>query len=256
MVLPSRIEKYMKMKYGTSNIESSPRSCDCREVAKRGYRQYCATAQALDLVGERWTLLIVRELVVGPRRFSDLLEALTGIGPNLLSQRLKALEAAGVIARDVLPPPGASRVYHLTPLGRELEPVVFALARFGLRLLGPPQEGDVFRPASLLLALRVTFDADAAPGLAATYELRVDGDTLWVRVADGAVETGAGHAPAGSEEPVVRMETDGATLLEIAGGVCSPRDARAEGRVTVRGRTADYDRFFRLFTLPAPLPPD
>lgn len=107
-------------------------------MAKRSYRQYCATATTLDLVGERWTLLIVRALFAGPRRFSDLLSALDGIRTNLLAVRLKALEEAGLVGRDVSPPPAASRVYRLTPLACELEPVVFGLARFGLRLLSPP----------------------------------------------------------------------------------------------------------------------
>lgn len=222
-------------------------------AAKRSYRQYCATAQALDLVGERWTLLIVRELLVGPRRFSDFLAALDGIGPNLLTMRLKSLEAADIVEREFLPPPAASRVYRLTRLGRELDPVVFGLARFGLRLLGPPQPGDVFRPASLLLALRVTFDSEAAGDLDALYELRVDGDTIWVRVSGGSVETGAGPVPAGGVAPVV-LTISGESLLAVAAGTLSPQQALAEDRVVVEGPRRDFLRFFRLFSLPYPLP--
>src|SRR5712691_3728539 len=98
---------------------------------RRSYNQYCALARALDVVGERWTLLLVRELLLGPRRYKDLLDGLPGIGTNLLADRLKHLEDAGMIRRVVLPPPAGSAVYELTELGRRLEPAVFELGRWG-----------------------------------------------------------------------------------------------------------------------------
>src|SRR5919202_4903626 len=100
------------------------------------YRQYCAVARGLDLVGERWTLLIVRDLLTGPKRYTDLLAGLPGIGTNLLATRLRELEQHGLVARRVLPPPAGSTVYELTDVGQTLEPVVLALGRWGRRLLG------------------------------------------------------------------------------------------------------------------------
>ena len=102
------------------------------------YDQYCPIACSLGLVGERWTLLVVRELMHGPKRYTDLVDGLHGIGTNILAARLKALEAAGLVERRKLPPPAASNVYELTPTGQGLRPVLHELARFGARLMGPP----------------------------------------------------------------------------------------------------------------------
>ena len=117
-------------------------------MSKRRYNQYCAVARALDIVGERWTLLIVRELLSGPKRFKDLLVGLPGIGTNLLTARLKDLEGYGVVRRTILPPPAGSKVYELTELGRSLEPVIAALGQWGLEFLdNPPNQEDDLRPA-------------------------------------------------------------------------------------------------------------
>jgi len=107
-------------------------------VSKRSYEQYCPVAHALDLIGERWAMLIVKELMHGPKRYTDLVDGLHGIGTNILAARLKALEAAGLVERRKLPPPAASNVYELTPTGQGLRPVLHELARFGARLMGPP----------------------------------------------------------------------------------------------------------------------
>src|SRR5262249_46992187 len=111
-----------------------------RAVERRSYRQYCGIARALDVVGERWTLLLVRELLTGPKRFTDLLAALRGIGANLLTTRLKELEGAGLVRRTALPPPVAIMVYELTDAGTELEPALLALAHWGARYLGTPRQ--------------------------------------------------------------------------------------------------------------------
>src|SRR3712207_5891120 len=123
-------------------------------MSKRSYNQYCAVARSLDIVGERWTLLVVRELLTGPKRFKDLLEGLPGIGTNLLTARLKDLEGYGVVHRVTLPPPAASKVYELTELGRLLEPVIAALGRWGLEFLGAPDQEVDLRPAWAVVALR------------------------------------------------------------------------------------------------------
>src|SRR5215207_10476070 len=112
------------------------------EMSKRSYNQYCTVARALDIVGERWTLLMVRELLTGPKRLKDLLEGLPGIGTNLLANRRKTLEGEGIVRRATLPPPAGSNVYELTELGGSLEPVIMALSRWGARLLDAPREVD------------------------------------------------------------------------------------------------------------------
>src|SRR5262250_1013315 len=122
-------------------------------MTDRSYSQFCGVAHALDLVGERWALLVVRELLGGPRRFTDLAKGLPGIRTNILTSRLKELERAGVVQRRTLPPPAASNVYELTEYGRELEPIVLSLGRWGAKTLGPPDPGWSFRPGGLSLML-------------------------------------------------------------------------------------------------------
>jgi DNA-binding HxlR family transcriptional regulator len=117
------------------------------------YAQYCPMAHALDLVGERWSLLVVRELMCGPKRYTDLVATLPGIGTNVLASRLRDLEAGGVVVRRVLPPPAASRVYELTDYGRALRPVMRELAIWGARSLGPPTRGETLFPGWLRNAL-------------------------------------------------------------------------------------------------------
>jgi DNA-binding HxlR family transcriptional regulator len=160
----------------------------------RSYNQFCALAKALDIVGERWTLLITRELLPGPRRFKDLFDALPGIGTNLLSARLKEMERYGILVRGKLPPPAASAVYVLTERGRELGSVVGALTRWGFSLLGIPKEDEYFRPQWVLQALQVTFDAEAAKGISETYEFHIDDEIFNLRVNDGKAEGQIGVA--------------------------------------------------------------
>jgi DNA-binding HxlR family transcriptional regulator len=106
------------------------------------YEQYCPMAHALDLVGDRWALLVIRELMHGPKRYTDLVDHLPGIGTNILAVRLRDLERNGVVTRRTLPPPAASKVYELSEYGRELRPAMHALAMWGARSLGPPTDKD------------------------------------------------------------------------------------------------------------------
>src|SRR5207253_6396119 len=138
-------------------------------MAKRSYGQYCALARAFDVVGERWTPLLLRELAMGPRRFADLLEGLPGLGPSLLVQRLRELEVEGVVAKAYLPPPAARHVYELTDEGRELAEALVPLARWGVRRLGRPREGEAFSFSWMLLFLRATADTEAAHGVHDVY---------------------------------------------------------------------------------------
>jgi DNA-binding HxlR family transcriptional regulator len=166
-------------------------------VSKR-YDQYCPIACALSLVGERWTLLVVRELMHGPKRYTDLVDGLPGIGTNILAARLKELEAAGLVEKKKLPPPFASTVYELTTTGRDLRPVLHELARFGARLMGPPpldalEEGWLIEALDLALspispqgtiAFRVgseeasLVDGMAVPGLADDADVLVETDAI------------------------------------------------------------------------------
>jgi len=202
---------------------------------KRSYGQHCTVARALDVVGERWTLLVVRELSTGPKRFKDLLGGLPGIGTNLLAGRLKALEAEGIVRRSTLPPPAGSNVYELTGLGRELEPVIAALSRWGARLLDVPGEADEVRAGWSAVALRsvlTTGDAGGRPGI---YEFRIDGETFHVRVVDGdggkRVEARQGSAQ-DSESVLVG---DSLTLLAVTSGKLSPEEALKSGALLVEG---------------------
>jgi DNA-binding HxlR family transcriptional regulator len=150
------------------------------------YDQYCAMARGLDVVGDRWTLLIVRELLTGPKRYGELAEGLPGIATNLLAERLRALEAAGVVER--------ARPYRLTAWGAQLEPVLLALARWAAPLLGPPRPDDTYRLRWLLLTLQARFDAAAAGDRRRTFEFRVGDEVVHVRVAGGSVAPREGRA--------------------------------------------------------------
>src|SRR3989454_7365748 len=140
---------------------------------KRTYKQFCPLARSLDILGERWTLLIVRNLLVGPQRYKDLLDGLPGIGTNLLAARLKDLEKEGIIQRRKLPPPAGSTVYEFTELGRGLEQPLLDLARWGMWTLRRPAENAGFRPTWGALAMKMMFSSGAAKGSRETYELRI-----------------------------------------------------------------------------------
>jgi DNA-binding HxlR family transcriptional regulator len=155
-------------------------------VKTKRYEQYCAVAHALDLVGERWSLLIVLELFGGPKRYTDLAANLPGIGTNILADRLRELERGGLVAKRQLPPPAASRVYELTEYGLGLKCVLRELALWGLRTLGPPQETDVFPPGWLAHSLDIVF-APVAP--AGRIEFRIGGEVA--SLVDGQAVAGS-----------------------------------------------------------------
>jgi DNA-binding HxlR family transcriptional regulator len=165
-------------------------------MAKK-YDQYCPVAHALELVGERWSLLVIRELMHGPLRYTDLAGSLPGIGTNILASRLRDLEAGGVIRKRRLPPPAASQVYELTPYGAELKPVIHALAHWGARSLGPPTDDVELYPGWLENALRMAVALAAPDG---SFEFTV-GEEL-ATVVDGEVLTGR------VDDPDVRLTTD------------------------------------------------
>jgi DNA-binding HxlR family transcriptional regulator len=193
------------------------------------YDQYCAIARALEVVGDRWTLLLVRELLTGPKRHTDLRAGLPGIATNILGDRLQLLQQAGLVRRATLPPPAASSVYELTDRGHQLKPVLLALAGWGLPLLGRPRDQDTYRLSWLVLALEERFDPQAARGVELTWELRVGDEVLHVTVRDGTVQTLQGPAPA----PEVVLEADRELFLAWGSGHLSDDQALAAGlRVT------------------------
>src|SRR3954471_1573727 len=158
------------------------------------YDQYCPVAHALDVVGDRWALLVVRELLRGPKRYTDLAEGLPGIGTNVLAARLRELEQAGVVQKRKLPPPAASTVYELTEYGAELEEPLYALARWGARSLGPPKKNEEFYPDWGLNAFAALLDPEAAGGLTETYVVRVADDVYSVHLEDSKVHVEVGPA--------------------------------------------------------------
>ena len=209
----------------------------------RSYSHYCPIAHSLELVGERWSLLVIRELLRGPLRYTDLLARLPGIGTNILAARLRDLDAGGIVRKRQLPPPAASTVYELTEYGADLEEVLDALARWGARSLGPPAEDEKLIPGWCLDAVRATFDPAAARGLRAVYELRVDGEVTQIRIDRGTVEAAAGPAA----DPDAVIETDPRTLFELVSGALKPGAAVAAGRARVEGDPAALKRFTKLF---------
>jgi DNA-binding HxlR family transcriptional regulator len=160
-------------------------------VAK-SYHQYCPVAHALDLVGERWSLLVVRELLHGPLRYSDLHERLPGCGTNILAARLKQLEASGIVEKHRLPPPAASTVYELTNYGARLRRVVQELARWGVRSLGAPSPDEEFEPGWLIAALEAV--TEPVPGWPeVSVEFRIADEIA--SICDGSAQRGAAEAP-------------------------------------------------------------
>jgi DNA-binding HxlR family transcriptional regulator len=222
-------------------------------VAARNYGQYCGVTTAVELIGERWALLIVRDLLVGARRYTDLKQGLPRIPTNILATRLKELQESGVVRRA--PFKGRGPVYELTPYGRALEPIVLALGRWGFAAMGTPDEGDVITPDSLTMALRTAFQPDAAAPLPATdYEIhvadvalraRVDGDRLAVTALAPALPPVGGRLP--DTDPDVVFAA-GPGIRDLIAGTLEPALAVASGAVHVlAGDPSLLERFARTF---------
>jgi DNA-binding HxlR family transcriptional regulator len=190
----------------------------------KSYRQYCPVAHALDQVGDRWELLIVRELMLGQRRYTDLAEALPGIGSNILTSRLRDLESAGIVRKTKLPPPWAVTVYELTEHGRELDTVLRSLAQWGARTLGAPDPGDCWS----MYAVHTRFRPEEA--VDGVYEIRfVEGETIAMHVTGG--ELVAMKLPA--ENPTLVVEAVPEGLHAVIQGAVPIRSAVADGRLRI-----------------------
>jgi DNA-binding HxlR family transcriptional regulator len=211
----------------------------------KDYEQYCPLAHALGVVGERWTLLVVRELLHGPKRYTDLAEGLPRIGTNVLASRLRELERFGVVRKRKLPPPAASTVYELTDYGLELEEVMHALARWGARSLGPPRPDDELYPEWGVNALPALFNAEAARGLTETYVFAIGPDTFTARIENGHLYPCVEPA----EDADLRVETDMDTFFGLATGGLTPSDAVVTGRARIEGDPAVFERCFTVLSL-------
>jgi DNA-binding HxlR family transcriptional regulator len=193
-------------------------------TSDRSYGQYCGVARALDLIGERWALLVVRELALGPKRFTDLRQGLPGIATNVLSVRLRQLERDGLVARRQLPPPAPAQVYELTEHGRELVPIMLALGRWGASRMGPRSPEQAIRAEWFALALKAFFDAKAAEGLSATIGLELDGGEFTLRLDESGLEV----APGGPDGPVdLAIAANAELLIQFLAG--APVAVHAEG---------------------------
>jgi DNA-binding HxlR family transcriptional regulator len=216
---------------------------------KRSYGDACGIARALDVVGERWALLVVRELLLGPQRFSDLRRALPKAASNVIADRLRELEGRGVVSRRTLPPPAASSVYELTALGRDLEPIVLALGNWGIRVPLPPNP-TTLSATSVLLFLRTSARVDprAAPMVC---RLELDDRVFGVGIEDGRLQVQAGE-PTMSD---VSLRTDPWTLNALLQDPSKLDPAVSEGSAAVTGDWSALRRLLDVAIPPAPTTP-
>ena len=210
----------------------------------RKYDDPCGIARGLDAVGERWALLVVRELLFGPKRFTDLHHGLPTASQNVLSQRLRELEDTGVVRRRRLGPPAAAWVYELTEWGRDLEPVLFHLARWGSR--GPLASGNELSADALMFALKTSFDPEAAQD--GTYEIRLGDDRFRAEITGGRLELTRGTA----ERPDAVLDTDAATLRSLVFGGRDLAGAIRNGALKIEGDERAVARFVAVFPRPIP----
>lgn len=212
----------------------------------RSYAQLCGIAAALDLIGDRWTLLLVRDLMLGPMRFGELAEGLPGIGTNTLTARLKQLESAGVIHRRLLPLPDRGTVYELTGYGHDLEPILLALGRWGTRSMGSLPAESVSRSRWLVAGMLAFHDDTREYGEATTWELRLSDGTFTVRAANRNVTITAG--PPDQVDAVIT--TGDADLHRLLTRQLSPAEAVTTGACTVSGDASALPRLLDLFAFP------
>jgi DNA-binding HxlR family transcriptional regulator/putative sterol carrier protein len=208
------------------------------------YQQFCPLARTLDVVGDRWTLLVVRELMAGARRFTDLIDGLPGISRNLLTERLRTLEREGIVSRQELPPPAARQVYELTQDGRDLAEAMLPLAAWGVRRLGRRHAGDSFRARWPALPMATFADREAARGVYETYQYLVGQSAFHFTVDDGSIRLHDGRAA----DPAVVLTTDDETWADIASGKITASAAAADGALEVRGDAQARKRLRRIFS--------
>lgn len=237
-----------------TKAKPAPASAGRRSAARptRSYSDGCANAHALELIGERWALLVIRELMLGPKRFKDLRAGLPGISPNVLSQRLEELEAASIVVRRRLPPPASVQAYDLSPWGRELEPAMQAIGRWAVR--SPSKTLGPLSVNSLILSFRTMFDSALARGFHAHIALEVNGQWFHARIRKGTLDIAPGE-PAqegGAFDAILHGESNAIAGL-VYGGQKLRRMIKA-GALQAEGGLNVLERFATLFPLPEPAP--
>lgn len=213
-------------------------------MATRVYGQYCGFARALEIAGERWALLVIRDLLVGPKRFSDLQRGLPKIPSNILTARLKELEESGIVSRRAQARPSGGVAYELTDDGRGLEDAVIAFGRWGAKHLGDPRPEEIVTDDSIAMALRTTFRPEAAARDDIGFELHVGQIVVNAQVRDGAVTVGRGALPM----PDLVIES-GPAIRQLLAREITPKEALKNGAVRIRGQRALLDRFVQLFRI-------
>jgi DNA-binding HxlR family transcriptional regulator len=203
----------------------------------------CGIAHASDLLGQRWALLVVRELLLGPKRFTDLRGGIPDISPNVLGQRLRELEETGIVQRRKLAPPAAVQVYELTDWGHELEPAILSLGRWASRSPSFPIDAEM-GPDSLVLALKATFDPAKADGLDATYELRLGDVPFRIAVSNGQFLAEHGEA----EKPDATIRSDPNAIVSVVFGENRLGKAVESGEVEVDGSRQAVRALIRALT--------
>lgn len=216
-------------------------------MSTRRYRQHCGLAHALDVLGERWSLLVLRELSLGPKRYGDLLANLPGVGTNLLAARLKRLEEAGVLRRTTLPPPANVPVYELTERGEALRPMLEELALWGYELLPEGPSDETVRAAWAAMSMGAVTDRHGPGDVRGTFAFTVGDERFHVTVQeDGAqVRTGVPTTPAD-----VEVTADPTTFFALAGHATTPAQAERAGTLTVTGDRRRLDDLLTVFHLP------
>lgn len=213
-------------------------------MSEHRYEQYCALARALDVAGDRWTLLIVRELRPGPRRFTDLVDGLPGISRRLLTERLRDLERDGIVTREQLPPPAARQVYELTHDGRDLAAAMGPLIAWGAKRIGERRPGESFRARWSGIALATLADAEATKGVHETYQFVVGDSAFHLIVDDGSIDVRDGHAG----DPAVVVTSDEETWADIASGKVRPSSAARRGDLVTTGDSRAVKRLGEIFS--------
>ena len=211
----------------------------------RPHRDGCGIAHASELLGQRWSLLVIRELLLGPKRFTDLRTGISGVSPNVLGQRLRDLQSSGIVRRRQLPPPAAAQVYELTEWGAQLEPAVLAMGRWASNSPRLPVDAEM-GPDSIVLAMKSTFDPAAADGLDAIYELVLGDLPFRIVVADGRFDARRGEA----DRPDATLRTDADTMTALVFGGRSLTAALRAGDLAIEGSKSAATRLVRLLANP------
>jgi DNA-binding HxlR family transcriptional regulator len=213
-------------------------------MSKRPYGQYCGMARALEIIGERWALLIVRDLLVGPKRFGEIQRGLPGIPTNVLTARLKELEEAGIVQRTVLPRPASGVAYELTVEGRGLEEGLIAIGRWGAKRLGDPRPDEVVTVDSIATALLTTFRPEHAGNTKATFLLKLGEIAVTAEVRNRTIRIERGA----TSQPDLTIEA-GPALRQLMAREVTAQEALDRGIVSISGNTALFDRFASIFRI-------